>query len=232
MSQSRIYIDADTIFDTRIATIAQLNQDVAKDLMRSNDYWIRESDHWSKLTMGRLTDQQVTEKYAKRNNDTLHASVMTGIIAPLIRILGENEIAINEGRPNSDISIDVNIYPYTLDDEGMELFTQLFTYRLGFSPTITFRSWPARHLTPTFLTSNYAVAFMYDFNGWLKQHLSALVLNRTQGFNLIVPRLFEHDVSRLSIEDKQDEVLAFKVFMLEYMNINFIDPSCFSMFRP
>lgn len=232
MQQAKLYIDADSIFDTRLASIAQLNKDVASDMMKSSDYWLREADNWHKLTMGRLKQDDVVAQYAKRDNTTLQASVMTGIIAPLIRIMGENEIAIQDGRPNLDIAFDINLYPYTLDDEGMELFRELFSYRLGFRPTMTFRSYPPAFLTPAFLIQNYAIAFMYDFNGWIKLHLSALVKNRSQGFNLIVPRLFEKDITGLTLEQKQDEVTAFRLYMLEYMNIHFIDASCFSMFRP
>jgi hypothetical protein len=205
---------------------------VATELLKRDDYWFRESDHWHKLTKGKISEAEFAEHYAKRDNATLQASVMTNIFAPLIKMVGENQIAINDGRPNKEIAIVVNIWPYRLDDLEMEAFVQCFNYRLGFEPRITFVSWPLSALTPALLTNNYALAFMYHFNDWIKIHLKNLVSNRTQGFNLIVPRLFEHDASKLSIEDKQDEITKFRLYLMEYMNIHFIDASNFSVFRP
>jgi hypothetical protein len=232
MDLSRVYIDLESIFDTRLATLGVIYPQVATDLLKRDDYWFRESDHWHKLTGGKIGEAEFQERFAKRDNATLHASVMTNIFAPLIKMISENEIAMNDGRPNREMAIDVNIWPYTFDDIEMEAFIDFFVYRLGFKPRITFMSRPPEAVTPKFLTDTYALGFMYLFNDWIKIHLKNLVLNRTQGFNLIVPRLFEHDASRLSIEDKQDEVTKFRLYLMEYMNIHFIDASCFSVFRP
>ncbi|MNC12964.1 hypothetical protein D3C75_606930 [compost metagenome] len=87
-------------------------------------------------------------------------------------------------------------------------------------------------VTPQWLLDNFAAAFMYDFNGWIKIHLANLVNRRSQGFNLVVPRLFEQDPTKMTVEDKQDEVKSFKLWFTEYMLIHFIDASNFSIFRP
>lgn len=232
MKLSKIYIDLDSIFDTRMATISAIYPAVATALLKDDAYWFRESDHWDKLTGGKISTETFNARYAKRNNATLQASVMTNIFTVLIKMIGENEIAMNDGRPNSEIAIDVNLWPYTFDDLEMDMFIGLFHYRLKFEPRITFMSRKPESVTPKFLTDNYAMAFMYDFNSWIKLQLSNLVLKRTQGFNLIVPRLFEHDVTKMSVEDKKDEVAQFRLYMMEYMNMHFIDAACFSIFRP
>lgn len=231
MSVMSIYIDLDSVFDTRLATIATLSDDAASKLAQDEEYWLRESDHWGKLTNNVVNDAEFIAAYAKRDNAILSRSIMTGIIAPLVRVFAENEIAINDGQPNHDIRLVINIHPYTFDDIEMDIFRQLFTHRLGFDPSVTFVSIPMVEVTPRYLTGSFAAAFMYDFNGWIKEHLKNLVMNRSQGFNLIVPRLFEKDVSKMTIDDKKDEISTFQIYLLEYMNISFIDAAFFSMFR-
>lgn len=230
--KSKLYIDLDTVFDTRIATLAAIYPQVATELLTQDSYWHRESDDWTKLTGGKVKTETVVARYAARDDAILQASVMTNIFAVLFKMIAENEIAINDGRPNNDISIVVNIWPYSMDDIEMEMFRTFFSHRLRFEPEITFIKRKPESVTPAWLTQSFAVACMYDFNGWIKMHLKNLVVNRTQGFNLIVPRLFEKDVSGLSIEDKKDEVAALKLYLLEYMLIHWIDPSSFSVFRP
>jgi hypothetical protein len=229
---SKLYIDIESIFDLRMSVMASIYPQVAKDLLRTDDYWLRESDRWSQITVGRVTEAAFKEAYDKRTKDILQSSVMTGIIAPLMKMIAENEIAIIDGRPNREIAIDVNVWPFSFDDEEMEMFVRLFNYRLGFTPRIMFISRPPAMVTPDYLLDNYAGGFMYDFNGWIKLHLSGLIARRAQGFNLVVPRLFEHDVTKMTIEDKQDEVQKFKLWFTDYMLIHFIDASHFSIFRP
>lgn len=229
---AKLYIDLDSIFDTRVATLAKIYPSVATELLTKNDYWFRESDDWTKLTGGKVKTETHAERYAKRDNEILQSSIMTNIFAVLFKMIAENEIAINDGRPNKDIDIVVNIWPYSMDDVEMDMFRTFFCHRLRFEPQITFIYRKPESVTPAWLTTEFAVACMYDFNSWIKIHLKNLVQNRTQGFNLIVPRLFEKDVSKLSVDDKKDEVTTLKLYLLEYMLIHWIDPSSFSIFRP
>ena len=229
---AKIYIDIDSIFDLRMSVLASIYPQVAKDLLRDNDYWHRETDLWSLVTAGRVSEAAFKAAYDKRNNATLQSSVMTGIIGPLVKLIADNEMALADGRPNREIALEVNLWPFTFDDEEMEAFVQLFNYRLGFEPRITFVSRSPSMVTPQWLLDNFAAAFMYDFNGWIKIHLANLVNRRSQGFNLVVPRLFEQDPTKMTVEDKQDEVKSFKLWFTEYMLIHFIDASNFSIFRP
>lgn len=230
--ESRIYLDIDSVFDIRLAVIAQLDPEVASTLLKEGAYWQRESDHWDKLTQGQITQEAYQQQYAKRDNTTLQRAYITGIFAPLAKVLADNELARSSGGLNKEIAFEVNLYPYTFDDIEQAQFIQLFKYRLGMDCKVTMVSVPPSLLTVKYLTDHYAAAFMYDFMGWIKLHLADLIKVKHPDFNLVAPKLFEKDVSRLSMDEKQDEIKSFRLYMLEYMDLSFIDVSCFSVFRP
>lgn len=232
MQTSKIYIDLDSIMDTRISTLAKLDNELAGELLKTEAYWYRESDHWDTLTGGVINQDSFTQTYAKRNKDLLKSSFITGIFGPLAKVMADNELAMAEGALNKPISFEINIWPYKLDPVEMDAFIELFKYRLGVDVPVTMCSVPLESVTPTFLTDRYASAFMYSFHEWIKFHLEELVKYQHPDFILVVPKLFERDVSRLSIDDKRDQVTAFRVYLLEYMDITFIDASCFSIFKP
>lgn len=228
---SKIYIDMDSLFDTRMATLAALDAEAATKLLQSDEYWARETNQWYRLTRGKVSDEAFNTAYAKRDNQTLQRSVITGIIAPLLKVLTLNEQARLAGVHNKEITLEINLHPYTLTFEELELLPKLIIHRLGIAPRITFCSVPVEELTAGYLVANYAGAFMYDFNGWIKLHLADLIKSRNPDFTLVVPKLFEKDVSKLSVDDKKDQITSFRMYMLEYIDITVIDLACYSTFR-
>lgn len=232
MLTSKLYIDLDSILDTRISTLAKLDSEIAGALLKSEVYWLRESDHWDLLTQGRVTQEQFDAQYAERDKELLKTSFITGIFAPLTKLIADNELAMAEGAPNKPISFEINIWPYQLEPDEMDLLINLFKYRLGVEATVTMCSVSLEQLTPTYLTDRYAGAFMYPFHQWIKLHLAELIKHNHPDFTLVVPKLFEQDVSRLTVDEKRDQVTTFRLYLLEYMDISFIDASCFSIFKP
>lgn len=232
MLTSKLYIDLDSILDTRISTLAKLDTVVAGALLKSEAYWLRETDNWELLTQGRISQEQFDNEYGKRDKELLKTSYITGIFAPLTKLIADNELAIAEGGMNKPISFEINIWPYKLEPEEMDVFIDLFRYRLGVDVTVTLCSVSLDMLTPTYLTDHYAGAFLYPFHQWIKLHLAELIKANHPDFTLVAPKLFEQDVSRLTIDEKRDEITTFRLFLLEYMDISFIDAACFSIFKP
>lgn len=231
-AESKIYIDLDSIIDTRLGTIATLNQAVASELLKQGVYWNRETDDMQTLTSGGVSQDAYMELYQNRTVDVLKVSYITGIFAPLTKLIAENEVARSSGAINKEISFEINLYPYEMELEEIEAFTSLFKYRLGVDCKVTYCSVSPALLTAKYLTDNYAAAFMYHFTDWIKVNLKNILERKHPDFTLVAPKLFEKDVSSLSNDEKKDELTIFRLYMLEHMDISFIDTSCFSVFRP
>ncbi|MBW6072732.1 hypothetical protein, partial [Pseudomonas aeruginosa] len=85
---------------------------------------------------------------------------------------------------------------------------------------------------PKFLDALYAMYITYDFHEWMHTHYLALSKVQMPCFNFIGPKLFERDVSKLTIEEKKFELFKFRVERLIHMDFEFIDAKYFSMIRP
>lgn len=227
-----LLIDLDSLLDTRLGVLASLNQDAASLLVKSNTYWDRDRNDWTSLTNGLVTTDAFEEAWSLRTGDILPLSTMSGIFMVAISLLTDFQQNVAEGLVNDDIRIEVNLHPYTLSDdeqEGLKEALQAMFYK---GLVITFCNWSKDTLTPSELISRYDAAIMYDFIPWMKRHAFGLAKIRAPDFNLLVPRLFERDVSQLTMEEKQNEILAFRMWLHLYIDVDFIEPRWYSMFRP
>ena len=114
MGLKRILTPLDAHLDTRVGTIARLNQDAAKVLVGGTDYWTRENDFWHRMTGGLITDLEFAEAYAQRGGPntmaTIAASVRSGITPFIIRLLADDHInRMNQmGDPEDQVGLTIN----------------------------------------------------------------------------------------------------------------------------
>lgn len=234
----RILIPLDTLLDTRLAVIRNLNPEAAERLVATKDYWYREIDDWTTLTGGLVTTEQVKEAYAKRGGentaDTLNAAIMTGISPLVLKILAEDNVnrIDNMGDPTDYIALAINIHPYNLDWDYKHELEMIVKEMYGDSVEVEINNYSLEELNPERLDSLYSAFITYDFHEWMQMHYMALSKVRMPCFNFIGPRLFEKDVSKLTLDQKKFELFKFRVERLIHMDFEFIDSMYFSMFRP
>ncbi|AEH03593.1 hypothetical protein AVT69_gp168 [Pseudomonas phage PhiPA3] len=233
----RILIDLDALLDTRLGTIQRICPEAAVDLVKTRDYWTRENDFWDVLTKGRITNEQFAEAYAERGGqntaDTLNASVMTGIMPFLMRVLAEDNVnrMDNMGNPLDEVCVCVNIHPYDLDGEYKEQLVEIIKELYGQSTTVEIVKHSMEELSPFFMDALFAMYITYDFIPWVKYHAEELGKVKMNCFNFIGPKIFEHDVSNINVEAKKYTLWRFRMEKLIHMDFEFIDAMYFSMFR-
>lgn len=233
----RILVDLDTLLDTRLGVINFISKDAASYLIKNEAYWDRENDFWEPLTGGLVTQEQFNEAWVARggNNsaDVLNGSLLSGIQPFIMRILTEDLInrANLMGDALDDVGITVNTWPYALSLNEVEDMRDCAEYLFG-SVHIEIVDIPMSEITPEFLDKNFSAVVTYSFIEWIKHHYEGLAKARMNDFNFISARIFEHDVSKTSIDDKKTAVDMFRIQKLIHMDFEFIDARYFSMFRP
>lgn len=229
----RVYLDLDTLFDTRLGTLATISQDAATHVMQSNLYWDRDHTNWGVLTQGLVDDATFVQRWEQRDQAVLRASIVSGIIPVLINLVTDYLRARQEGQVDYELVLEINLYPYTLELEEMDELSSILRHELlNDNLGIQFISQSLAEMTPEYIHERYAALTFYEFHQWIKLHCEALVKRPLRGIPLIVPRLFENDPSRLPIERKKEEVVAFKLWLLDYLSVEFIDARWFSLLRP
>lgn len=233
MSIRKVYLDLDTLFDTRLATLAQISQEVAAQIFHSNAYWDRDHTNWETLTQGAVTAEQYQTQWDARDNETLQASIITGIIPVLVNIVTEYHRSKKAGTVDYDLAIEINVHPYQLEMEEMDELTRILQDEvLNDDIGVQFISLSLEEMTFEYIKSRYSALVLFDFHHWLKIHCLELPQISLKGITFIVPRLFEHDPGALSIERKKEEVTAFKLWLLDQLTVEFIDARWFSLLRP
>lgn len=233
----RILIDLDTLLDTRLGVINTINPEAAKYIAKSNDYWDRENDFWEVLTGGLVTREQFDVAWSERggNNsaDVINSSVITDIVPLVMKLLGED--LVNRANLMGDeldmISIAVNTWPYALSLDEKEDMRDIATYLFGETTPIEIIDVPMSYITPTYLDEHFAAVITYNFLEWIRMHHADLGKARMNCFNFIGPRIFEKDVSKLTIDEKKTILDVFRLEKLIHMDFEFIDARHFSMLR-
>lgn len=194
-----IYVELDVLLDTRIGTLAQLNQQWAINAIQ-NGYHTRAADEFPDISQ-----EDFRVAYRNRTNEVLTFSTRTNatnILKPLVISLTEQAVS----RPYHDgVSIIVNTWPYEMAENVMdEVRTAIEALTLGLGPVELIRMSP-EELTPSHCKSSYAAMLMYDYETWLNAHGEAWKTTRIQEITVFAPRI--HFAKKPTDEELQ-EILA------------------------
>lgn len=227
-----LYTDLDSLMDTRMGVISQLSPESAVELVSSEEYWNRERDDWETLTKGQVTQEAFKEAWEKRDVTTLQSSVVTQLFLVINQVFGDHHLIRMEGLIDAGLRLEVNIHPYELTPVEVQVLEGVLKEYCFEGLLVTFISKPLEEITPEFLFERYSGALIYEFPKWLKRHAWELGRLKGRDFNMIVPRLFENDASTLSQDEKKKTFFTFKLWLLEHIDIEFIEPQYFSLIPP
>lgn len=233
MSVKRLYIDLDTLFDTRLGVLAHLDEKAAERLVEQDAYWDREHTDWWRLTDEAITNEQFEEAWVSRGKPQLQASYVSAIIPVLVQMLVDYQKAQEEGVVSEEMGLEINVHPYDFTAEEMDELTAILrTYITHAEQTITFIDVSLEEMTPEFIKQRYSGMVFFEFHRWIKLHAERIVHTKARDLPIVVPKLFEVDPRELPVEKKKEELICFKLWLLDHLHLEFIDARWFSMLRP
>lgn len=236
-----LLVDLDVLLDTRLGTLRQHFPECVPEVTDSMKYWARKHEDWSKLTSGRVSNEMFGAAYAKRNEDTLKQSQLTGIIDYLIRIATSYQSSVQIEQQQHPFTLVINLHPYQLDDETIEaLELTLLSYHFSaMYMSIEVVNLSEEELTPSYMIDNFTGYLTYNHLSYIQTHTQALIAQQELSFgtrplsqfSLVGPLLFEKDPTPLAPEEQQKHVGKIKLVMSEFIGFDYIDPFYFSEFR-
>lgn len=229
----RIYIDFDSIFDTRMGLIHQhAGSEVSKKLATNERYFLRDYDDWSTMTSGAVTDEQFAQWWAERDASVLPHSMMTSIIFPLKTVLDVTQSHVEEGIEDRELSLLINTWPYRVGVDVERAITHELLHHLGYALPVVYIFVSPEDLTPQYLVENVHFAYLYDYSPWVTRHGFRINQLVQSGLTMTVPRQFFKNAAELTKDKKKEALFYFDMATRIHMNFVFIEMEYFSMFRP
>lgn len=235
METRTLYIDLDSLLDTRLATLASLDTQAASELVsRGSNYRQRDTDDWTTLTDGSVTTEEFLEAYAKRNKETLKVARPTKAVQ-LLRQMSSTLVEQSLSEPDVDrIRVVVNTYPYELTEKEEQLIVGAVMVYCNIASDVITTWMSLEEMKPAYIKENWDGVVFYDFDAWLSVHGQDLNEVRMPSHSFIAPALFVKPV------DDYQELLVpglethtpfeiMEMAMVERLELTLVCPSYFSI---
>lgn len=236
MSADYLYVDLDSLLDVRLGTLAVHHPEVFAKIVNDDAYYLREMDDFT--AWGGPDREAFQALYAKRGIAELQASIMTAMPMVVKNIMGIMERDFEETPHYTEVGMDINIYPYELQDDEIEDLSKIMMVYGGINITPQVIRIAPADLTPDRIEPRYKGVLMYDFRHWLEMHqpkLKPIQLMRctfhapwlVYGALMTPDQLEQAGLRREASHREMTEISLREFLFLEYLPATF-----FSSYRP
>lgn len=182
-----IYVDLDSLLDVRLGTLAVHWPEVFTRCLNDDAYYMRDRDDFT--AWGGPDREAFRAVYDKRGMDELQCSIMTAIPHLVKDLMLIQERDFEETPHFTEVGMDVNIWPYQMEDwEKEELVNVMMCYGgLNTVPRIISRS--IQDMEPSFIHSRYKTLIMYDHRNWMAEQQPKLKPMQLHRISFIAPWL-------------------------------------------
>lgn len=187
LEKAVIYIDLDSLFDTRMATLLKLGADkIEKNI--PHGYYERHADSFIDVA-----DEDFAKAYQARDEETLRLAVITPVMGHVCDFIRRTNVATTTTPFERDPKVIINTYPYQLSDvmissivEGVKIVTK------G-SADIEAQSLSFEALTPSYIKKNFVQMVMYHYAHWAEVNLAneSLLKEQCSMVQLVGPMLMK-----------------------------------------
>jgi hypothetical protein len=235
LAVAAVYAELDALMDTRMGTLARMDEEVASRVLLEGKYHKRESDQFTGVD-----DRAYRKAYAARDVETLKYARPTKalfLLNSLVRYLKEQATV----RPFHDSAkVVINTFPYVLSvEEEAELGTVIATWISGLSPVELVHMRP-QELTPSYVRQHsFSSMLMYEYDPWMSLHYHPASKDATplQDVSIFAPAIYFSDqpsseeIQQL-VDSAAHPLQAVEIIGRALVGLNLIDVEYFSIIRP
>lgn len=164
-----IYTVLDAMLDTRVSILAQIDENLASEVLKGSSYHTRIEDSFPGVSHA-----DFKEHYQQRNEFVLSQSFMTNIFVVYKHlfktILQEEAMTPFHGK----LKLVVNTYPYTnLSVEEKEALSAAIFHNIGKMAEVELIEMSDEELTPSHCKDHYRFMVMYEYANWMNVQTDA-----------------------------------------------------------
>lgn len=222
-TNNHIYTDLDSILDTRLATIFNVEKNVYKEIMNGVDniekYLSRKTDSFGKLN--NLVFKEIYKRRDKRNIATPLPNRIPLLIHSYIASIIEESTKIPK--------IYLNVYPYKLNGVEKHKLSKSIESIYKNIVDVEILDKPNKEITIKFIHENIGLMIMYNGLKWIEYNManrSLLSLNLPD-VTMIVPKLIDNNIFS---KDQIDNIFKDQEKTLQpFIQLIFITVRAFSL---
>ena len=159
----RIYLDLDSLFDTRLSVLKRIDHKLATTLVNAPMYDNRVFDEWPGVR-----NDTFLKAFIQRSIADLAEAGITRLVTLIAdMVLLYPTIALAKGLYEKPV-IHINTYGYDLLEEEIAVVVSSFSELLKGHATVTAINKPLAELQPSYLKDTYTIMFMYEYWKWLE----------------------------------------------------------------
>lgn len=180
------YIDLDTLYDTRLATLELIDPEVAFYVLE-NGYHKRQDNDFP------LVGKELFENlYATRDLEVLEKAMPTKALEIIQSFIRAAERDNMESPRVGPIEIYINVYPFKVSKTVAQEMTKTLFETMARTADIHLINMSPEKVTPAFFQKSISVALMYDYGPWLDVHSKNDNFRKNQipDVSLFVPSLY------------------------------------------
>lgn len=223
-----IYIELDTILDTRLATIFKhYGEEKMKEVLKSDAYYSRIEESYPGIDK-----KEFDMFYSQRDKSTLFNSLKTKVIDIVHSMLYE-DISSSAGDPiQKKPKIILNVYPYKLEQQEEELLTKMIVYLTDKNFDVETINYSYQDLTPSYILKNIDHMFLYNYGPFVEAQNEALKQTKIPSVNVYAAAIyFDRKPNEEELEGiKEFNMHPFKLQELVssmFFNLKFLEPQTY-----
>lgn len=161
---STIMVDLDVILDTRLATIFSIDESKLEAVMEDG-YHDRLQDIFTGI------DRSIYEStYLNRDKQILQHALLTPIVSMISEFVEKTNKLLITTPIHRRPKVDINIYPYELNDEEANNIIAALRHHTGDKADIAIVNYNYESLSPKYLKDNISIYVTYNYIDWLETH--------------------------------------------------------------
>jgi hypothetical protein len=222
-----VYVDIDALLDTRLGTLALLNNEYAVNALMG-DYTSRSIDSFPDVPY-----EIFKKAYEKRNVDTLMLSTFTDVFVLLNSCVKSTFEAAATNVNTKPLQIQVNVFPYDLDEEEMAEISVAVWSRLKEMADVNVVNISDAFLTPQYCKDTYTMMVRYDYQSWLKIHHDSHAFEKTKmpEVSIVSPALYQKYPNEQELTELKEQNIhpftAVELTMSPFFTLRLTDVSVF-----
>jgi len=196
-----IFIDLDSLMDTRLPVIYQIDENLAEEELGSGKYQNRIIDEF-----GYISKKMFQSLYRDRNKTILGLATPTNMLKLLSDYYKELKSSNVKHGYTDTVNIYLNIYPYDLNIVETTHLANAITATLDDDIVVKIVKMSPTELTPMWVDENLAAMVLYNGMEWVEIHTANLNLinNPLLDVGLMVPALIMTKKNMLKTNEDLD----------------------------